>query len=217
MSNTRHIRVAIVDDHEMVRVGLSRLLSSFDDLKLVGCAESVASAIALILKEKPDVVLLDMRLPDGRGSEVAEKTAGRCPGTRFLALTSYADDREVLRAFAAGVKGYLLKNVAAPEMVNSIRKVHAGLSVIAPEVTHVVLDRVREGTSGTAESRISLLSAQEKRVLAQVVDGRTNKEIAATLGLSDKTVKNYLSNAMDKLGVRRRSEAAAVFVRGTEE
>lgn len=216
MPNAPQIRIAVVDDHEMVRVGLCRLLDSYPDLHIVGTAVSVGDAIALILKEKPDVVLLDMRLPDGRGSEVIEKISTRCPSTRFLVLTSYADEREVLRAFAAGVQGYLLKNVAATEMAEAIRKIHSGLSVIAPEVTHVVLDRVREGGHASPESRIPLLSAQEKRVLALVVEGRTNKEIATALSLSDKTVKNYLSNAMDKLGVRRRSEAAAVFVRGME-
>jgi two-component system response regulator DevR len=206
----------LVDDHVVTRVGLRTLLSSFSQIEVVGEAGSVASAVDQALRLNPDVVLLDIRLPDGNGFEACRRLQALSLNARVLILTSYADDETVFESLAAGADGYLLKEIDADGLVRAIENVAAGHSILDPAITRRVLSRVRiSSPESECDSKLSLLSAQERRVLALVAQGKTNKEIAAEMGLSDKTVKNYLSNTLDKLKVSRRSQAAALFVQSS--
>ncbi|MBM3841454.1 MAG: response regulator transcription factor [Verrucomicrobia bacterium] len=204
------IRVLIVDDHEVVRIGLRTLLSRFPHIEVVGEAGTAASAIAELQRTSPDVILLDVRLPDRSGYEVSRQIQRMDGEPRVLILTSFADDNTVFEAIAAGADGYLLKEIDADGLVKAIEKVAAGQSILDPAVTGRVLGRVKNLSE--PPSKIDILSTQERRVLALVAEGKTNKEIAVDLGLSDKTIKNYLSNVLDKLHLSRRSQAAAFFV-----
>lgn len=198
------IRVLLVDDHEMVRAGLQGLLSRSEDLDIVGEAASAAGAVEAAMRLAPDVVLMDMRLPDGSGVDACREILSALPRTRVIFLTSYAEELARVSTVLAGAAGYLLKDIAHEELVEAIRAAAAGKPVNEPEATQLVAQRLRQSPA---------LSKQEYRVLALVVDGKTNREIGAELGLSEKTVRNYLSNAFQKLGVSRRSQAAAMFVR----
>jgi DNA-binding NarL/FixJ family response regulator len=208
---TSPIRVVIVDDHIIVRVGLKTLLDGHPRIQIVGEADTVKSAVEETLRLKPDLVLLDVRLPDGDGFDACDKIQKDCPETRVLILTSFADDQTILNALDAGADGYLLKEIDSDALIRAIEKVAAGQSVLDPAVTRRVLSRIRPGDTASGADRIALLSLQERRVLALVAEGKTNKEIALSMDLSDKTVKNYLSNALDKLQVSRRSQAAAFY------
>jgi two-component system, NarL family, response regulator DevR len=207
----RPINVLLADDHEVVRVGLRTLFEGHSRIRIVGEASTVASAIEKCVALQPDLVLLDIRMPDGNGFVACESIQKLCPETRVLILTSFADDQTVLNALDAGADGYLLKEIDSEALSSAIEKVADGQSILDPAVTRRVLALIRPGEPNSAQDRIALLSAQERRVLALVAEGKTNKEIALDLKLSDKTVKNYLSNAMDKLQVSRRSQAAAFF------
>lgn len=205
------IRVLLADDHEIVRVGLRALFEGHPRIRIVGEADSVASTIQQCIALQPNLVLLDIRMPDGNGFTACEHIQKHCHDTRILILTSFADDQTILNALDAGADGYLLKEIDSEALSNAIEKVAAGHSILDPVVTRRVLARMRPGEPNSAQDRIALLSPQERRVLALVAEGKTNKEIALDMKLSDKTVKNYLSNAMDKLQVSRRSQAAAFF------
>ena len=198
------IRVLLVDDHEMVRAGLHGLLSRSEDLDIVGEAANAAQAMEAAARLATDVVLMDMRLPDGSGVDACREILSALPRTRVIFLTSYAEDLARVSTVLAGAAGYLLKDIAHEQLVEAIRAAAAGRPVNEPEATQLVAQRLRQSPA---------LSKQEYRVLALVVDGKTNREIGAELGLSEKTVRNYLSNAFQKLGVSRRSQAAAMFVR----
>jgi two-component system, NarL family, response regulator DevR len=205
------IRVLLVDDHEMVRAGLHGLLSRSADLEIVGEAATAAGAVDAALRLQPDIVLMDMRLPDGSGVDACREILSALPATRVIFLTSYAEELAHVSTVLGGAAGYLLKDIAHEQLVEAIRAAAAGRPVNEPEATRLVAQRLRHAPT---------LSKQEYRVLALVVDGKTNREIGAQLGLSEKTVRNYLSNAFQKLGVSRRSQAAAMFVRdglGKEE
>jgi two-component system, NarL family, response regulator DevR len=207
------IRVLLVDDHVVTRLGLRTLLSGFSQIEVIGEAYSVASAVAEATNLKPDVMLLDVRLPDGNGFEACRQLQKLNLDVRVLILTSFADDETIFESLAAGADGYLLKEIDSEGLVRAIENVAAGKSILDPAITRRVLSRVRlPGPESSKDDRINLLSAQERRVLALVAQGKTNKEIAVEMGLSDKTVKNYLSNTLEKLKVSRRSQAAAVFV-----
>lgn len=203
------IRLLLVDDSQVVRAGLRALLGSEAGLEIVGEAASVATAVATCTRLAPDVVLLDIRLPDGSGFDACRQLLRQRPDTRILILTSVADDTLVDEAIRAGAHGYLLKEINAPALVQAIHDVAAGKSILDPAVTARVLQLVRSG-SGTADV-LAALSPQERRVLASIAEGRTNKEVGAELGLSEKTVKNYLSNIFEKLHVSRRAQAAALY------
>lgn len=203
------IRLVLVDDSQVVRAGLRALLGSETGLEIAGEAASVATAVATCARLAPDVVLLDIRLPDGSGFDACRQILRQQPDTRILILTSVADDTLVDEAIRAGAHGYLLKEINAPALVQAIRDVAAGRSILDPAVTARVLQLVRSG-SGTADV-LAALSPQERRVLASIAEGRTNKEVGAELGLSEKTVKNYLSNIFEKLHVSRRAQAAALY------
>lgn len=206
------ITLVLVDDSEVVRMGLRSLLGTERNLKVAGEAGTVAAAVELCLRTRPDVVLLDIRLPDGTGFDACRQILQRLPDTRVLILTSIVDDTMVDEAIRAGAHGYLLKEVDARGLVNAIHDVAVGKSILDPAVTARVMQLVKSGASG--RDPLSLLSPQEQRVLALIAEGCTNKEVAAKLGLSEKTVKNYLSTVFEKLHVSRRAEAAVIYAQG---
>ncbi len=209
------IRVVIVDDSDLVRAGLRLLLGEDPGLAIAGEASGVAAGVELCVQLRPDVALLDIRLPDGTGLEACRQILARAPGTHVLMLTSSADDRLVDAAIGAGAHGYLLKEINAPALMRAIRDVAAGHSVLDPQVTAQVLHRARGETGrNKADRALEALSPQERRIVALLATGSTNKEIASALNLSAKTVKNYLSTAFGKLQVSRRAEAAAKFAQG---
>jgi two-component system response regulator DevR len=209
------IRLMLVDDHEVVRLGLRALFSQTSQFEVVAEAGSVADAIKVAAKQRPDVVLMDLRLSDGTGVDACRDILSANPSARVLFLTSHSDEEAVISTILAGAAGYLLKEIGSKALIEAIEMVCAGQSILDPKVTKAVLQRISVLTrsAATKESKDDKLSPQERRILALVVEGRTNKEIARALGLSDKTVKNYLSNAFQKLHVRRRSQAAALFER----
>ena len=204
------VRVVIVDDSEVVRVGLRALLGGESTIQVVGEAPNVAAGIDTSLRARPDVVLLDIRLPDGTGFDACREILKRLPDTRVLILTSVADDSLVDEAIQAGAHGYLLKEVNAHGLIQAILDVAAGKSILDPAITARVMQLVKASTPAQRDL-LAALSPQERRVLALIADGRTNKEVGNELGLAEKTVKNYLSNVFDKLHVSRRAQAAAIF------
>lgn len=204
------IRVLLVDDSEVVRAGLRALLSTDPRLNLVGEAGNVADAVAASARLAPDVILLDLRLPDGTGFDACRRILQHQPDVRVLVLTSVVDESMVDEAIRAGTHGYLLKEINARGLVQAILDVAAGKSILDPAITARVLQLVRSGAGG-AGANLSTLSTQERRVLACIAGGKTNKETGAELGLSEKTVKNYLGNIFEKLHVTRRAQAAALY------
>ena len=199
----------IVDDSEVVRVGLRALIGAEADIEIVGEAKSVGDAVEKATHLRPEVILLDVRLPDGSGIDACRQILRRMPEARVIILTSVIDDRIVDDAIRAGAHGYLLKEIDARGLLSAIRDVAVGKSILDPAVTARVMQMVRTG--GTARDGLSLLSPQEKRVLALIAEGCTNKEVGVKLGLSEKTVKNYLRTVFEKLQVSRRAEAAAIY------
>ncbi len=212
-ADPKPIRILLVDDHLVTRLGLRTLLSSFSHIEVVGEASSMASAVTEAARLLPDLLLLDVRLPDGTGFDACRQIQKLGLESRVLILTSYADDDLVFESIAAGADGYLLKEIDSDGLLRAIETVAAGHSILDPAITRRVISRVRlPENKSEPKSKIELLSAQERRVLALVAQGKTNKEVAAEMGLSDKTVKNYLSNTLEKLKVNRRSQAVALFV-----
>jgi two-component system, NarL family, response regulator DevR len=199
------IRLLLVDDHEVVRAGLRALLAGIDGMQVVGEAGSVAEAVREAARLGPQVILMDLRLPDGSGIDACREILSTAPQTRILFLTSYSDEQAVMSTVLAGAAGYVLKDIGHRALVGAIRDAAAGRPILDARITDPIVSRVPKSEA---------LTGQEQRVLALVVEGKTNKEIAAALGLSDKTVKNYLSNAFQKLGVSRRAQAAAMFGSG---
>jgi len=213
------IRLMVVDDHEVVRLGLSALFRQTSGIEVVAEAGSVAAAVKGAAQHRPDVVLMDLRLPDGTGIDACRDILSAHPETRVLFLTSHSDEEAVVSTILAGAAGYLLKEVGSQALINAIELVHGGQSILDPKVTTAVLHRMSmlDGKAAAAKPSRDILSPQERRILALVVEGKTNKEIAKALGLSDKTVKNYLSNAFQKLHVGRRSHAAALYTRDIKD
>jgi len=209
------IRVLLVDDHEVVRVGIRTLITRDPGIAVVAEAGNVKDAVAAVSEHLPQVVLLDIRLPGGSGFDGCRQMLKEHPSVRVMVLSSYADSETVMKAIASGASGYLLKEVDGEGLVKSIKNVAAGGSVLDPNVTHLVLGRIKSGDGSQENNKLSSLSAQERRVIALVAEGKTNKEIATAMGLSDKTIKNYFSNILDKLGMSRRSQAAAFYVQNT--
>lgn len=204
------ISVLLVDDSEVVRTGLRALLSAESGLNLVGEAGDVRTAVEAARRHQPDVVLLDIRLPDGTGFDACRQILQHLPKTRVLILTSAVDDNLLDEAIRAGTHGYLLKEINARGLVQAIFDVAGGKSILDPAITARVLALVKSGSSGTS-TNLNSLSPQEKRVLAEIAAGKTNKEAAVALHLAEKTVKNYLSTIFEKLHVSRRTQAAAVY------
>jgi two-component system, NarL family, response regulator DevR len=205
------IRVFLLDDHELVRRGVSEFLFGHDDLEVVGEAATVAEAMERIPILHPDVAVLDVRLPDGDGVEVCREIRSTNPEVACLMLTSYADDQALFSAIMAGASGYVLKQIRGIELVEAIRRVAAGASLLDPALTARVMERLRTGSQ--EDPGLAKLSDQERRALDLIAEGLTNRQIAERMYLAEKTVKNYVSNLLAKLGMSRRSEAAAYAAR----
>lgn len=203
------IRLLIVDDHEVVREGLRALLARQKGLEVVGEAGSVAGAVDEARRSTPDVVIMDVRLPDGSGIEACREIRAERPETRVIMLTSYPDEEAVFASIVAGASGYLLKQVRMQALIEAIEALARGASLLDPAVTEKVLERIRKMGMGAADEQLSQLSEKERQILTLIADGSTNKEIAKIVCLSDKTVKNYVSNILSKLNLTRRSAAAA--------
>jgi two-component system, NarL family, response regulator DevR len=216
----RTVRVLLVDDSTLVREGIRSVLAELNGqppIQVVGEAATVADAIARAEECKPDVVLLDIRLPDGSGFTACREMLKRQPNLRVLVLTSFTNDSFIYEAITSGAQGYLMKEIDPHGLVQAIHDLMAGKSILSPDITAGVLRMVR-GSGGRGEAGdLSILSGQERRVLALVAEGKTNKQIAEDLGLSDNTVKNYLCNVFEKLQVRRRSQAAAMYVQANPQ
>ncbi|WP_414482626.1 response regulator [Limnochorda sp.] len=204
------IRILIVDDHEVVRIGLRSLLERIGQFEVVGEAASAQEAIELARSRKPDVVVMDIRMPDGSGIEACRAIRSENEAIKVIMLTSYTDDEAIFASVMAGASGYVLKQIGSHELVEAIRTVAAGGSLLDPSITGKVLERMR---GMTREQQHEKLTDQELRILRLIADGRTNKEIAEALYLSEKTVRNYVSSILSKLNLSNRAEAAAYAVR----
>ncbi len=217
VSTEQPIRVLLVDDHELVRVGLRSLLERRPEIAVVGEAGTAAAAVEAAARLHPDVVLMDIRLPDESGIAASREIRSADPAVRVLFLTSYADDETLLGAWLAGAQGFVLKQIGSASLIDTVKHVMAGRSVFDQGVTSRVQQLLVGMTGGRpgAPGKTPPLSAQEQRVVFLVAEGKTNKEIATELSLSEKTVKNYLANVFDKLNVNRRAQVAALVAKQT--
>lgn len=205
------IRVFLLDDHEVVRRGLAGLLQSDGDIEVVGESGSAQEAARRIPALRPDVAILDARLPDGNGIDVCRDVRTVDSSIRGLILTSYEDDEALFAAIMAGAAGYVLKQIRGTDLVDAVRRVAAGQSLLDPAVTQRVLERIRNGVEQPRE--FMSLTEQERRILEYVAEGLTNREIATKMFLAEKTVKNYVSSLLAKLGLERRTQAAVLATR----
>jgi DNA-binding NarL/FixJ family response regulator len=203
------VRVFLLDDHEVVRRGLRDLIDGEEDLEVVGEAGTAEEALARVPSTQPDIAILDVRLPDGDGVEVCREIRSRHPNVACLMLTSFADDEALFSAILAGAAGYLLKQVRGNDLIDGIRRVGRGESLLDPSVTTRVLERLRN----QPQDELSGLTEQERKILDLIAEGLTNRQIGERMFLAEKTVKNYVSNVLAKLGMSRRSEAAAYAAR----
>jgi two-component system response regulator DevR len=202
------IRVFLLDDHEVVRRGIRDVLESEPDITVVGEAGTAAEALARVPAVKPDVAILDVRLPDDDGVSVCRELRSKLPDLACLMLTSFGDDEALLSAIMAGASGYLLKQVRGSDIVGAVRTVAAGGSMLDPRMTATVLQRLRQPPVG--DDPVSSLSEQERRVFDLIGEGLTNRQIGEQMFLAEKTVKNYVSGVLAKLGMQRRTQAAAL-------
>ena len=207
------LRLLVVDDHEIVRRGLVALLERRAAFSVVAQAGTAAEAIEAARTYQPDLVIMDIRLPDGSGIEATREIRAENPAIRVLMLTSYPDEEAVFAAIVAGASGYLLKRIGARDLVAALEAVGRGESLLDPGVTEKVLDRIRRIATGTLPDGLAQLTPTEQRILLLVAEGQTNKEVAAQVFLSDKTVKNYVSSILAKLNLQRRTQAAAFMAR----
>ena len=208
------VRVFLLDDHEIVRRGVRELLEANDDIEVVGEAGTAEEGMARIPAVKPDVAVVDMRLPDGNGVEVCREVRSRDESIQCLILTSFADDEALFDSIMAGAAGYLLKQIKGTDLVDAIRRVATGQSLLDPNVTARVLERLRKGPD--EDERLRGITDQERRILNLLADGKTNRQIAEEMFLAEKTVKNYVSNLLSKMGMSRRTEAAVYAARLAE-
>jgi two-component system, NarL family, response regulator DevR len=200
------VRVFLLDDHEVVRRGVRELLEVEEDFEIVGEAGTAEEALARIPVAEPDVAIIDMRLPDGNGVEVCREVRSRNPAVQCVMLTSFADDEALFDSIMAGAAGYLLKQIKGTDLVDAVRRVASGQSLLDPNVTARVLERLRNGPE--EDERLARLTEQERRILDLIAEGLTNRQIGERMFLAEKTVKNYVSNLLSKLGMARRTEAA---------
>ncbi len=207
-------RVFLLDDHEVVRRGLRELFDAEDDLTVVGEASSAEEALSRVPSTRPDVAVLDVRLPDGDGVEVCRDLRSALPELKCLMLTSFADDEALFSAILAGASGYVLKQIKGGDLITAVRRVAAGESLLDPSLTRQVMDRLRG--EQVEDERLSRLTAQERNILELIAEGKTNRQIADELFLAEKTVKNYVSNLLSKMGFSRRTEAAVYAARLSE-
>ncbi|MFD5819161.1 response regulator [Streptomyces sp. NPDC059618] len=211
------ITVFLLDDHEVVRRGVHELLSTEDDIEVVGEAGTAADALVRIPATRPDVAVLDVRLPDGSGVEVCREIRSADEDVKCLMLTSYADDEALFDAIMAGASGYVLKAIRGQELLAAVRDVAAGKSLLDPAATARVLERLRGGGGTKDDERLARLTDQERRILDLIGEGLTNRQIGERLHLAEKTIKNYVSSLLSKLGMQRRSQAAAYVARKQAE
>ncbi len=205
------MKVVLVDDHEVVRQGLKTLVDSQDDLEVVGEAGDVDNAIRQVGYHSPDVVVMDVRLPDGTGVEACREIRSRWPEVKVLMLTSYADEEALVSSIMAGASGYVLKRIDSSDLVDAVRRVGNGESLLDPNLTDRLFARIRGDEPD--DPLLARLSPQERKILDLIAEGKTNRQIAEELFLAEKTVKNYVSNLLSKLEMSRRSEAAAYAAR----
>lgn len=202
------IRILLVDDHEIVRRGIADLIGTQDDLEIVGEAASVAEALARAPRAQADVAILDVRLPDGNGIELCRELRSQLPELSCLMLTSYADDEALVDAIMAGASGFVLKQVLGIDLINAVRTVGAGGSLLDPKTTAALLNRIRRERED--QDPLHALSEQERAVFDLIGEGLTNRQIGERIHLSEKTVKNYVSHLLSKLGLQRRTQAAVL-------
>jgi DNA-binding NarL/FixJ family response regulator len=207
------MRVLLVDDHEVVREGLRAMLDAVEDIEVVGTAGTAAEAVRRVGFDDPEVVVLDVRLPDGSGVEVCREIRERFPNVKVLILTSFADEEALMSAIIAGAAGYVLKRIKGQDLVESIRRVGRGESLLDPDMTERLFRRLRGDEP--EDPLLARLSPQERTILEHIAEGKTNRQIAEAMFLAEKTVKNYVSNMLAKMGMHRRSEAAAYMARLT--
>jgi len=216
-STSNPIRLLLVDDHEVFLMGLQTLFSRVPSICVVGTASTAATALSEARRLTPDVILMDLRLPDGTGVESCREIRAFCPGTRVLFLTSYQEDDALLAATFAGASGYLLKQIDREALTRAVEAVASGEAIVDSHMTEAVLDRLRTLSTSSDEDASMALSSQQKRVLALLAEGKTNKEIAQALELSDKTVTNYVYHIFKKIHVTRRSQAIAYYLRQSHD
>jgi DNA-binding NarL/FixJ family response regulator len=207
------LRIIIVDDHEVVRLGLRTLLERHPDFTVIDEAATAKEAVQKTLHLKPDIVVMDIRLPGRSGIEACREITDQVPETKVIMLTSYAEDEMLFDAISAGACGYVLKQIGSDDLVRALESVGRGEALLDPAVTQQVFDRVRRATRKEREEAFAGLTEQEMRVLAHVAEGKTNREIAEVLFLGEGTVRNYVSSILSKLDLSNRSEAAAYAVK----
>ncbi|RSM94603.1 DNA-binding response regulator [Nonomuraea sp. WAC 01424] len=205
------IRVFLLDDHEVVRRGVATLLESEDDIEVIGEAGTAESAVARIQALRPDVAVLDVRLPDGNGVDVCREVRSKLPELACLMLTSFADDDALFDAVMAGASGYVLKQIHGSDLVGAVRTVASGQSLLDPQTTAAMLQRLRD--QAARKDPLAALSEQERHILDLIGEGLTNRQIGERMFLAEKTVKNYVSNLLSKLNMQRRTQAAALSAR----
>jgi len=207
------IRILIADDHEVVRIGLAALLDRQHGFRVVGEAASGDEAVRLARALRPDVVVMDIRMPGGSGTDACRSITAELPDTPVVMLTSYADEEALFEAISAGASGYVLKRIGSDELVTAVRTVAEGRSMLDPAVTATVLERLRSAAHAEESGAFTELTEQERRVLAHLANGSSNREIAAAMELAEKTVRNYVSSILGKLGLASRAQAAAFAIR----
>lgn len=212
-TSTPTIRILIADDHEVVRIGLVSLLDRQPGFQVVAEAGSGNEAVRMAKALRPDVVVMDIRMPDGSGTDACRTITADLPGTPVVMLTSYADEEALFDAIEAGASGYVLKRIGSDELVNAIRTVAAGRSMLDPAVTAAVLERLRHAAHAEESGAFAELTEQERRVLAHLAQGESNREIAMAMQLAEKTVRNYVSNILAKLSLVSRAQATAFAIR----
>ncbi|WP_406475719.1 response regulator [Streptomyces sp. NBC_01615] len=213
MHQNGKITVFLLDDHEVVRRGVHELLSAEDEIEVVGEAGTAADALVRIPATRPDVAVLDVRLPDGSGVEVCREIRSQDESIKCLMLTSYSDDEALFDAIMAGASGYVLKAIRGAELLSAVRDVAAGKSLLDPVATARVLERLRDGGGAKSDDKLAHLTEQERKILDLIGEGLTNRVIGERLHLAEKTIKNYVSSLLSKLGMERRSQAAAYVAR----
>jgi DNA-binding NarL/FixJ family response regulator len=208
----KHLRIIIVDDHEVVRLGLRALLERHPSFSVVDEAGTAKEAVQKVLQHRPEVVVMDIRLPGGNGIEACREIVSQAPDTKVIMLTSFAEDDMLFEAIAAGAAGYVLKQIGGDDLVRAIESVGRGEALLDPILTQRVFARVREAQRKDEQSAFNQLTDQEMRVLGLVAEGKTNREIAQALFLGEGTVRNYVSSILSKLSLTNRAEAAAYAV-----
>ena len=213
----RIVRVMLVDDHELIRKGVRGYLERRPQLSVVAEAGTVRQAVSRAATERPDIVVMDIQLPDGSGIEACRAIRSEMPETKLIMLTGFANDDAVMSSIMAGASAFLLKTTSGEDIANAIEKVAGGESLLDPGVTKRLLEQVREMAAAGRRDDRPKLTENENKILERIAEGKTNREIAGEIYLSEKTVKKYVSNILDKLNLRRRSEAAAYIARRTPE